>query len=80
VEKIVEPENLKHYAIVIDGVVVNTAVWDGVTEYSPEGLLVDLSGLDPEPGIGWDYDGKKFVDNRPVTDPYPEDVTTNETN
>jgi hypothetical protein len=66
VEKIVEPEKFKHYAIVLHGVVVNTVVWDGVTEYNPEGLLVDLTGTDPEPGIGWDYDGKKFVDNRPV--------------
>ena len=65
-EKIVEPDNLKHYAIVVDGVVVNTVVWDGVSEYNPEALLVDLTGVDPEPGIAWDYDGKKFVDNRPV--------------
>lgn len=64
--KIEEPENLKHYGIVIDGLVVNTVVWDGVTEYNPGGLLVDFTGVEPQPGIGWDYDGKKFVDNRPV--------------
>ena len=72
-EKIFEPDNLKHYAIVVDGVVVNTVVWDGVTEYNPGGLLVDLTGLDPEPGIGWDYLDGKFVDNRPVVS-YPETV------
>ena len=77
-EKIVEPDNAKHYAIVVDGVVVNSVVWDGVTEYNPEGLLVDLSGLDPAPGIGWGYVNGEFVDNRPVIE--PEDVTTNETN
>ena len=69
-EKIAPTETVKHYAIVIEDVVVNTVLWDGVTEYNPEGLLVDLSGVDPEPGIRWDYDGKKFVDNRPV-EPFP---------
>jgi hypothetical protein len=73
VEKIAESENLKHYAIVIDGVVDNVVVWDGVTEYNPEGLLLDLTDSDPEPGIGWDYDGEKFVDNRPVVS-YPPTV------
>jgi hypothetical protein len=73
VEKIVEPDNLKYYAIVVDGVVVNTVVWDGVSEYNPEGVLVDLTGIDPEPGIGWDYLDGKFVDNRPVVS-YPETV------
>ena len=72
-EKIVEPDNLKYYAIVVDGVVVNTVVWDGVSEYNPEGVLVDLTGIDPEPGIGWDYLDGKFVDNRPVVS-YPETV------
>lgn len=72
-EKIAESENLKHYAIVIDGVVDNVVVWDGVTEYNPEGLLLDLTDSDPEPGIGWDYDGEKFVDNRPVVS-YPPTV------
>lgn len=67
-EKIVEPDNLKHYAIVVDGRVVNTVVWDGVSEYEPEGLLIDLTGVNPEPGIDWDWDGKKFSDNRPVID------------
>jgi hypothetical protein len=71
VEKIVEPTNLKHYAIVVDGVVSNTVVWDGVTDYNPDGLLVEISNVDPEPGIGWDYDGQKFSDNRPIT-PFPE--------
>ena len=69
-EKIVESDNLKPYASVVDGVVVNTVVWDGVSEYNPEGLLVDLTGTDPEPGIGWDYDGNNFADNRPVVDPF----------
>ena len=61
-----EPENVNGYAIVEDGKVTNVVVWDGVTEYNPDGELVSMSGVTPEPGIGWDYDGKKFADNRPV--------------
>ena len=61
-----EPENLKNYAIVQDGKVTAVVVWDGVTEYNPEGELILVTGMDPEPGMRWDYDGKKFADNRPV--------------
>ena len=60
------PGNVKHYAIVENGVVTNVVVWDGETPYDPEGELVLIDGLTPEPGIGWDYDGKKFADNRPI--------------
>jgi hypothetical protein len=70
--KIVEPDNLKHYAIVVDGKVVNTVVWDGTTEYNPgdEYSFVDLTGMQPEPGIDWDYVDGEFVDNRPVEEPF----------
>ena len=62
--KIEEPENLKHMAHIVDGKVVNVSLWDGVTEWTPAEEVVEI----PEgssAGIGWDYDGKKFVDNRP---------------
>jgi hypothetical protein len=61
-----EPKDLKHYAIVEGNVVTNVVVWDGETPYTPDGELVLIDGLTPEPGIGWDYDGEKFADNRPV--------------
>lgn len=59
------------YAHVKDGKVVNTSVWDEVQPYDPgDVLFLKLSDSDePEagmPGIGWDYDGETFVDNRPV--------------
>jgi hypothetical protein len=60
-----EPENLKHYAHIVDGVVVNVSIWDGETPWTPTEQVVEI----PEgvvAGIGWDWDGKKFVDNRPV--------------
>jgi len=61
-----EPENVFHYAIVKDGKIVNTVVWDGESEYSPDGELIKITGLDPEPGIDWDYVDGEFIDNRPV--------------
>jgi hypothetical protein len=70
-----EPEGLKVYAHVIDGKVVNTSVWDGVQPYTPPDgaemvmlpTYVDDEGVERYTGgIGWDYDGENFVDNRPV--------------
>jgi hypothetical protein len=55
------------YAIIENGTVTNVAVWDGETEWPHEGdavLIPEGSSV----GIGWDYDGKKFVDNRPQAD------------
>ena len=66
--KIDEPDNLKTFAHIVDGKVVNVSLWDGVTEWTPAEEVVEI----PEgvtAGIGWDYDKKKgFVDNRPVED------------
>ena len=61
-----EPENVSNYAIVENGVVINVVVWDGESAYNPYGELILVDGLTPEPGIGWDYDGNTFTDNRPV--------------
>jgi hypothetical protein len=64
-----ETENLSYYAIVEDGVVANVVVWDGESPYTPDGELILIDGLTPQPGIGWDYDGTKFADNRPEPEP-----------
>lgn len=69
----------QQYAVVADGKVVNTVVWDGVSAYEPaEGTLVALPFTDETDedtsetrrrytgGIGWDYVNGEFVDNRPV--------------
>jgi hypothetical protein len=59
-----EPENLKTYAHIVDGKVVNVSVWDGVTRWEPAEEVVEIpKGVNA--GIDWDYDGKKFSDNRP---------------
>jgi hypothetical protein len=60
-----EPNNLKTYAHIVDGKVVNVSVWDGETPYTPDEELVEI----PEgttAGIDWDYIDGEFVDNRPV--------------
>jgi hypothetical protein len=60
-----ELENLKKYAQIVDGKVVNISVWDGKTKWEPEEEIVEIPE-DSYAGIGWDWDGKKFVDNRPT--------------
>ena len=60
-----ENKNLEHYAIVKDGKVINVVLWDGQSNYNPDGELVKISGLKPEPGINWDYVDGQFIDNRP---------------
>ena len=74
-EKIAEPDNLKHMAHILDGKVVNVSIWDGVAEWVPAEQVVEIP-KDVSAGIGLDWDGKKFVDNRPVESPLvaPETV------
>ena len=77
-----ELDNLRHYAHVVNGVVVNVSVWDGIQPYNP-GDGVEMAPLPYteevdehtgetvrryQGGIGWDYTGGEFVDNRPVED------------
>ncbi|WP_270220975.1 hypothetical protein [Kosakonia cowanii] len=47
------------YAVVENGVVINTVVWDGETKWQPE---TGEAVLAPEViNIGWLYDGKTFT-------------------
>lgn len=65
--KIVEPENLKRYAHIVEAKVVNVSLWDGVTPWEPAEQVVEI----PEgvtAGPDWDYIDGEFVDNRPVED------------
>jgi hypothetical protein len=64
---ITEPDNLKTFAHIVDGKVVNVSIWDGVTRWEPAEEIVEI----PEgvtAGIGWDYVDGVFQDNRPVED------------
>ena len=52
----------KKFAIIQDSKVVQVVIWDGKSTWDHEGEAVELK---PPAGIGWDYDGKNFTDNRP---------------
>jgi hypothetical protein len=59
-----ESKNLKTFAHIVEGRVVNVSLWDGETPYNPSQELIEI----PEgshAGIGWDYANGDFTDNRP---------------
>lgn len=53
---------MKTWALIENNVVVNVIVWDGESEWTPPDgqALVDLTGIDPEPGPGWLYENGAF--------------------
>lgn len=61
------------WALINDGVVSNTIVIDGATAaafrargvWPPEQVEVDITELDPRPGIGWAYDGAFHAPSSP---------------
>lgn len=61
-----EITNLKKYAHVVEGKVVNVSVWDGKETYESEQELIELAS-DSLVGVGWDYSDGDFTDNRPNT-------------
>jgi hypothetical protein len=60
------------YAVVKNGVVENMVVWDGVTEYSPDGDLVEATS-DTRMGGSWDGNVFTFV-NPPIPELTAEQV------
>jgi hypothetical protein len=57
------------WAVINNGTVVNTVVWDGESNWSPpEGTTLVSLADHAHVGIGWDWDGTTFTDNRPVPD------------
>lgn len=72
-----EPENIRKYAHLVDGVVVNVSVWDGVQDYNPgDGITMvalpyttDDDGVRRyQGGIGWTFRDGQFIDERPQDD------------
>lgn len=59
---------MKTYAHIIDGKVVNVSLWDGESDWVPEEEIVEIPE-DSGAGIGWDWDGEEFIDNRPAPEP-----------
>ncbi|MCI1670723.1 MAG: tail fiber assembly protein [Citrobacter freundii] len=64
------------YAIVKNGTVINVALWDGKTEWSSEGG--DAILLTCPAGIGWSWDGVKFV--APAAPPVPPEQAVEQAN
>jgi hypothetical protein len=44
-----------------NGLVVNIAVWDGVTPWSPEGFIVVQVPEGLTVSSGWSYNGTSFI-------------------
>jgi len=44
---------LKIYGIIANNIIVNTAVWDGSTNWNPDGEVIDISELPNGVGVGW---------------------------
>lgn len=58
------------YAVVVDGVVVNLVVWDGISDWKPvQGEAVLTDG---DVGIGWGYVNGEFIN------PEPPEITIQE--
>ena len=48
------------YALIVNGIVVNKALWDGVTDWNPEcDDLVNVDGIQMD--IGWTYVDGQFL-------------------
>ena len=55
------------WAVIDGGMVVNTVVWDGESDWTPPAGTTLVSRAEfPHVGIGWDFVDGEFVDNRPV--------------
>lgn len=58
---------MAHYAEIVNGVVANVAVCDDPAFATAQGWH-DIDTLDPQPGVGWAYDGTTWT---PPTPPPP---------
>ena len=61
--EIQEPDNIKNYALVENGKVINVVIWNGESDLPYADKLVELTD---NAGIDWDYKDGKFIDNRPT--------------
>ena len=64
------------YAVVKNGVVENMVAWDGVTEYTPDGELVEVTS-DTRIGGSWDGNVFTFVEPTPP-EPKAEQIALTE--
>ena len=57
---------MAHYAEIVNGVVANVAVCDDPAFATAQGWH-DIDTLDPQPGVGWAYDGTTWTPPTPPT-------------
>jgi hypothetical protein len=59
---------MRNWAHILNGMVVNVSVWDGLTPWSTRDTVVEVpDGLGV--GIGWEYDGENFIAPAVMPDP-----------
>ena len=67
------------YAIVLSGTVVNTCPWDGTSPWTPPvgSTVVNISGMSPQPSVGWTYSGGIFSPPAPPAPvpPTPQQIS-----
>jgi len=68
---------MANYAVVKNGVVENMVVWDGVTEYSPDGDLVEATS---DARVGGSWDGNVFTFVEPTPTPPTEEQVAKDSN
>lgn len=62
------------YAIINNGLVTNTIKADAAFAdliRADHDAVVEITGITPQPGIGWLYDGEVFTDPNATPDPAP---------
>lgn len=60
----------KRFAVVANGVVDNIVIAENASDIRVNGLVIDMDGLEPQPAIGYLYNGEKFT--APVAPEIPE--------
>lgn len=73
-------------AVIGSGEIINVVLMDDETEQIfrdngfvemlwPGNELVNITGLNPQPGIGWSYDGQTFTAPEPQAPEVPADLS-----
>jgi hypothetical protein len=61
-------------ALIENGVVVNTIIWDGVEAWSPPAGQVLVMAPPADVGVGWTFDGANWTPPPPPAVPVPDEV------
>lgn len=52
---------IKVWALILNGLVVNTVLASDQDIKDPAYVWIDITNLNPQPCIGWSYDGNNFI-------------------